>query len=148
MREIKFRAYAYNPCHELIKEHSKSRWIGKWNMVNVQTINLSTGNIRALYLKGESKVSRDYSKGEYHLMQYTDIKDRHGKEIYEGDIVKYKTLSRPLDEYIDVITEVTYKVYGFTPFIEQTDCEDEYYDYTVEEVEIIGNIHQNKELLV
>ena len=60
MREIKFRIW--NP-----KINAFSYW--KWFEKNGYLEELKTRNI------------------EYYVMQYTGVKDRNGKEIYEGDIV-------------------------------------------------------------
>ena len=76
-----------------------------------------------------------------HLMQYTGLKDKNGKEIYEGDIVKGKE-----DEPMLVIWRndlasfgLTKKGWMFTHFFGET--------LEPEECSIIGNIYENPELL-
>jgi len=72
------------------------------------------------------------------LMQYTGLKDKNGKEIYEGDIIS--------DGYIK--REVKYLGAGFSPFDEYLDVRDKFtilgglYGFAV-----IGNIYENPELL-
>ena len=77
---------------------------------------------------------------KYMLMQYTGLKDKNGKEIYEGDIVKHK-------EDLSCATVVWDEDYtGFTPFIYGLDGE---YgeDAGPEWYEVIGDIYENPELL-
>lgn len=67
------------------------------------------------------------------LMQYTGLKDKNGKEIYEGDIISF------LDEKWSVIY---FEQYASFMLQKGNDLS----NITSQE-EIIGNIHQNPELL-
>lgn len=68
--------------------------------------------------------------------QYIDLTDKNGKKIFEGDIVKYKNSSPCKIAYIDSQFVMMWK--NFYRNFEQV------YD---DEIEVIGNIHDNPELL-
>lgn len=83
------------------------------------------------------------------VSQFTGLTDRNGKEIYEGDIVKVVDSDNevdPLDSDTG-IGEVIFLVESGLWYISSTihnglfDINDSYY------IEIIGNIHDNPELL-
>ena len=83
--------------------------------------------------------------------QDTNLKDKNGNKIFEGDIVKYNwDNSWCTDNKFHIETcIVEYLQYGFKPFIEDYDCDDGYYSYNIDfnSIEIIGNIHDNKNLI-
>ena len=78
--------------------------------------------------------------------QCTGLKDKNGKLIYEGDIVKFYFDN---DEIIGVISWSYDDPIGF--YINTTDYfKDKYitdFDFLKEEYEVIGNIYDNEELL-
>lgn len=105
----------------------------------------------------------------YLLLQYTGLKDKNGKEIYEGDILAAKFNGAYIERVYwkgppDVIAEVYWDFSGFRlnchghkdrryadfhDFIDQREWEDEHGLGMVnrKHTEVIGNIYENPELL-
>ena len=132
MREIKFRAW--------LKEDKK--------MENVKTMDFTDKTIRCLK-KNEfinAYLLRRVSFDDVELMQYTGVKDKNDKEIYEGDIIKYKFPYNIRLKHISPVkfleTEASFGIkdrYG-----------NEIPLYTISAnnyFEVIGNIYENKNLL-
>lgn len=79
---------------------------------------------------------------EIELMQSTGLKDKNGKEVFVGDIIKC-TRGCPHEVYLEKEYGGTY--IGGMPAIYLKDLR-EGYAWTEHE-EILGNIYENKELL-
>lgn len=73
--------------------------------------------------------------------QYTGLKDKNGKEIYEGDVLDAKDIGRFEVKWYDVTAS-----FQFAPNKEM-----EYHipfnGYQTSSCEVIGNIHENGDLL-
>lgn len=94
----------------------------------------------------------DLDCGDFEIMQFTGLKDKNGKEIYEGDIINvYKTedhggYEEKSEDNLVCIQEVRWNCGYFCK-------EDTGYDYCPTlndeaiEMEIIGNIYENPDLL-
>lgn len=127
MREIKFRAW--NPKKQSMSpSHSLAGWVR--------------------VMGGELKL--DLDKEVWVMMQFTGLKDKNGKEIYEGDLLHSHTkrLASP-----EKVLAVKYSGSGFIVYSPSC-CEacrdgrsgvcplDDYDNW-----EVIGNIYENAELL-
>ena len=78
------------------------------------------------------------------LMQYTGIKDKNGKEIYEGDIFKIKYNKKDFMVWV----EYSEKYAQFITRCEENILNDEPLgDLNEKHIEVIGNIYENPELL-
>lgn len=119
MREIKFKAWDrkaefYGECVGIL-------WIDK------------TVDIQGFHKDFDKQVLRIGQLDDCDLLEYTGLKDKNGKEIYEGDILKTSTPYGVVNHLVDNLSDVGYEIReGYGSF---------------ELREIIGNIYENPELL-
>ena len=80
-------------------------------------------------------------------MQFTGLKDKTGKEIYEGDIVKLDDNWDSLGWSAGEVSEIIFKYGGFRLKPKYNKKARGYWLEEGDLVEVIGNIHKNPELL-
>ena len=83
--------------------------------------------------------------------QYTGLKDKHGVETYEGDIVAFEDSDGGY-EYQDLVMNTGIVEYGELRFYFTNRVAVEMGDFYIkdgrcDDIEVIGNIHDNPELL-
>ncbi|HAA4984913.1 TPA_asm: hypothetical protein GEU66_07450 [Listeria monocytogenes] len=97
-----------------------------------------------------------YSFDDVLLMQYTGLKDKNGKKIFEGDVV---TAFSNINKYTDSFAGDVEPTFCFTSIVYDGACFKTTYkgepsyvlnqngSSLVKHMEVIGNIHENPELL-
>lgn len=134
-----------------------------WDVENKEMLEVQELDFEPTFYGGRIAI-RPYQYNDYFdtedmiLMQYTGLKDKNGKEIYEGDIVKayfkkgawkyndknycgYKNgnVEYCVDGFILYIENYKEKIYPLSSFGDN--------DGNINELEVIGNIYYNPELL-
>ena len=128
MREIKFRLWDKENKKMILRDSLYTYFIGLLGDIGRHDV---CGN--ATYNNGH----KFYSE-QFEIMQYTGLKDKNGKEIYEGDITK--------DPDGNVFKVVWNK--GATSFeLQNKILHFLFVQRYIDMFEVIGNIHDNPELL-
>ena len=117
MREIKFRQWS----------NRMNEYLGYWGIGDI--------NKTGAYQTGPFAEHNSIHE------QFTGLMDKNGREIYEGDIVNTHPIPRDLNP--EQICVVKFESWGVELFIGDDMCV-----YNVDSsTEIIGNIHENGDLL-
>ena len=135
MREIKFKA----------KRIDNDNWVYGDLVHDIAEHNAPRICIDREYSTGTTFVANAPRVNYKTIGQYTGLTDKNGKEIYEGDILKI---------HIPIIPN-TKPFYGFVGYGRANFCLFDKYGMqrakldtiSKEEMEVIGNIYDNKELI-
>jgi len=149
MRDIKFRAW----------DNLNKKWLLGYEYKNLGGFSLTGecvllgewGNVFDTFL-----FNKDGKKwGDLKIMQFTGLKDKNGVDIYDGDVLEFKN-----DLGKHKLHKIFYKNGGLCFNIHKDDFyknPDEIYFYEacadmqskgwIIQCEVIGNIHENKELI-
>lgn len=127
MREIKFRG---------LNRRNDQRW-GGWHYGN-------------LWIEKSGVCVGSYEVDPETVGEYTGLKDHKGREIYEGDIVKVVSYGEESFHVVKYMIDEDYPAFDLVPGLNVDSnglayCE-HYTDYDVK-MYVIGNIHDNPELL-
>ena len=137
MRKIKFRAW-YDPAGFRQEQNMPYKGMYYFDFDNVFGGELEARSTEGVYVNGLILTGSDSCK----VMQYTGLKDLKGVEIYEGDIVNLIPQGYAI---VSAIVQWADKELRWVCHRPKTDTGS--YLTSNSEVEVIGNIYENKELL-
>jgi len=157
MREIKFRAWDNDAQCMIYSDSNKIETADYWWEFDPVRVGCITGESGGNNFEPPEPIVTYYEV----IMQFTGLKDKNGKEIYEGDILH----SNKSDIYLYgnnspvdfesgafcvtiLYDQIQEPLWGFDRVYKPTDYPNntEKYEW-IEEFEVIGNIYENPELL-
>lgn len=110
-------------------------------MYQPDEVMVGNGNI---WIIDEDSVAGDWIvNNDIHLMQSTGLKDKNGKEIFEGDIVDYKGRKAVVKWHGSYASFI----YRFVDGLKERVSEWDPLFLAYLKCEVIGNIYENPELL-
>lgn len=113
-----------------------------WNIVNNEfdDSNSEGSGCYLISLDGSLKDGNGKSYDEYHIIQqFTGFQDQTGRDIYEGDIIRYR-LGSPYQSIAAVTWYDIFGCWGLFTKSKQELCH-------AHDTEVIGNILENPELI-
>lgn len=148
MKEIKFKIYDRDTGEtyysDIEEQYNKNDYLVCWEFVCGEIV---------VFLKKYDEIWE--VEGE--VVQYTGLKDKNGKGIYEGDIVKHKS---KLEQWNDILIHeqigeiktdkgmTCFQGKTIQTYKNETNVHKSNFIFLSSEIyEIIGNIHDNPELL-
>lgn len=135
MRMIRYRAKVKLPERPIVRKHEvpEGQWVfGEPHTIDCPTPHIHTANGDV----GKQPIDKET------LGQFTGVKDINGREIYEGDIVRVRVTNNCFKKNPKFCNGVvTFSKYdgGWA-----NGC---YHKFLPGRMEVIGNIHDNPELL-
>jgi uncharacterized phage protein (TIGR01671 family) len=142
-REIKFRAWDYANKRMRLFDSAK-----EGILFSGSDVYFSTG-----WSSLDDPTFDEDNQTKFELMEYTDLKDKNGKDIYEGDIVQYGNSNK--EKLFEVRFFKEWGVWGLNdngrPF-GRSGSSTKYEPYFMttfhrNKIQVIGNIYENKDLI-
>lgn len=139
MREIKFRIYFKDEEKFMTKPITLEDLLHEDGIEfenEEKTLTLPLKDFKFYYNKNEN----------YEIMQYTGLKDKNGKEIYEGDVVKFDYRQ---DENFEIVFEdgAFWIRSKYTEYVSLHEVIEICKRPNNWQIEVVGNIYDNPELL-
>lgn len=142
MKKLKFRVWDKN--RKKFADQINRFLFDKNGNINFITYIDKTNKTKDI-LESELESEKHYIK-EFEIMQWTGLKDRNGKEVYVGDIVKGYFNADVIESHICLILTDKEKKEGCRYFLVENMLFG--YEYPIpNEIEIVGNKYENPELL-
>ncbi len=145
MREIKFRAWSIEGKQMLMDAQKMYDGLGEWFDNHGKEIdcyeNFPTSSFGSIICEAK--------EGKIILMQFTGLKDKNGKEIWEGDLVScYHPTLLVEDRCVGKVTwhPIQHSKTFAAWYVQPKDKHAILMSHDVE-YEVIGNIYENTELL-
>ncbi len=134
MREIKFRGLTLS---------------GEWVYGNLAVIHKDTrgGTKKGTYISNSAGIPFAYSVRPETVGQFTGERDELKQEIFEGDTIEYRLHEEGGNQVANFTGKVEFIDGSFYPMSLAHKSEDEFYNIEISYTKVIGNIHENPELL-